>query len=51
VLGNETEGVNKRVMEMVDGVVEIPMYGVNSSLNVLVAASIVSYHAASRMDK
>jgi tRNA G18 (ribose-2'-O)-methylase SpoU len=43
VLGNETRGVKKETLNLVDEIVEIPMFGVNKSLNVIVAASIVSY--------
>lgn len=44
VVGSETHGVSKKVLEEVDKIVEIPMLGVNKSLNVLVAASVVLYH-------
>ena len=43
VLGHETNGVSKEVLEMVDTIVEIPMWGVNKSLNVHVSAAIVVY--------
>lgn len=43
VVGHETEGVNKNVLDMADLVLEIPLYGVNKSLNVIVSASIVLY--------
>jgi tRNA G18 (ribose-2'-O)-methylase SpoU len=43
VVGHETEGVSKEVLDMVDVIVEIPMYGVNKSLNVHVSAAIVAY--------
>jgi 23S rRNA (guanosine2251-2'-O)-methyltransferase len=45
VVGHETEGVSREVLEMTDAVVEIPMYGVNISLNVVVSTSIVLYEA------
>lgn len=44
IFGNESFGVKSETLEMVDKIVEIPMYGVNKSLNVIVAAAIVSYH-------
>lgn len=47
VIGNETEGVSKEVLELSDVVTEIPLLGVNRSLNVLVAASVISYHLLS----
>ncbi len=37
VVGHETKGVSKEVLEMCDGIVELPMYGVNISLNVMVS--------------
>ncbi len=43
VVGHETQGVSKNVLKMADLVVEIPMFGVNKSLNVIVSAAIVLY--------
>lgn len=43
IVGNETYGVNKKVLKMVDQIVEIPMFGVNQSLNVMVSLAIVLY--------
>lgn len=43
VVGHETNGVSKEVLKMVDAVVEIPMFGVNKSLNVMVSLAIVLY--------
>ncbi len=43
VVGHETNGVSKEVLDMADAIVEIPMYGVNKSLNVHVSASIALY--------
>lgn len=45
VLGNETSGVTAETLDLVDQVVEIPMWGINKSLNVIVSAAIVSYWA------
>ena len=44
VVGHETEGVSKEVLDMADLIVEIPMLGINKSLNVHVAATIVLYN-------
>ncbi len=41
VLGNETEGLSEEVLNLCDQIVEIPMYGVNRSLNVIVAGAMV----------
>ena len=43
VLGNETSGVKKETLDASDQIVEIPMWGINKSLNVIVSAAIVSY--------
>lgn len=48
VVGNETSGVSKETLEISDGVVELPMFGVNVSLNVMVSLGIVLYHLISR---
>lgn len=43
VVGNETDGVSKEVLGMADVIVELPMFGVNKSLNVWGTAAIVAY--------
>lgn len=43
VVGNETYGVSKDVLEMADATVELPMFGVNISLNVMVSLGIILY--------
>lgn len=45
VVGHESEGVSQEVLEMADGIVEIPMFGVNISLNVVVSLGIILYKA------
>jgi len=47
LLGNETYGVVPETLKLVDEIVEIPMWGINKSLNVIVSAAIVSYFAIS----
>ena len=49
VVGHESNGVSKEVLEKVDAVVEIPMFGVNKSLNVMVSLAIVLYKVAERL--
>lgn len=46
VIGNESDGVSSATLKLVDRIVEIPMWGVNKSLNVIISAAIVSYHVA-----
>jgi tRNA G18 (ribose-2'-O)-methylase SpoU len=43
VAGSESNGVGESAQKMADQIVEIPMFGINKSLNVLVATSIISY--------
>lgn len=45
ILGNETYGVIPETLKLADAIVEIPMWGINKSLNVIVSAAIVSYWA------
>lgn len=49
IFGNESYGVKKKTLELADQIVEIPMYGINKSLNVIVAAAIVSYWIAAKL--
>ena len=49
IAGNENFGISKDVLKLVDKIVEIPMFGVNISLNVLVATSIISFDAVSKL--
>jgi tRNA G18 (ribose-2'-O)-methylase SpoU len=43
VVGNESTGISKDVLDMADTIVELPMWGVNKSLNVMVSLGIVLY--------
>lgn len=43
VVGHETHGVSKEVLDICDQIVELPMYGINTSLNVMVSLGIVLY--------
>jgi len=45
VVGNETTGVSEDVLKVCDNIAEIPMWGVNKSLNVIVSLGIVCYEA------
>jgi tRNA (guanosine-2'-O-)-methyltransferase len=46
LLGHEHHGVAEDIWSLVDEVVEIPMVGTGSSLNVAVAGSLVAYRLA-----
>jgi 23S rRNA (guanosine2251-2'-O)-methyltransferase len=43
VVGHETHGVATEVLDEADTIVEIPMFGINKSLNVHVSASVIIY--------
>lgn len=43
VVGNETHGIAKDVLSLADMVVELPMFGINTSLNVMVSTGIILY--------
>lgn len=45
VVGHETEGISQETLDMCDVVVELPMLGINKSLNVMVSLGIVLYEA------
>lgn len=45
VVGHETTGISKEILKACDMAVEIPMYGVNVSLNVMVSLAIVLWKA------
>lgn len=47
VLGNESYGMTEETLKLCDKIAEIPMWGINKSLNVIVSAAIVSYYAVS----
>ena len=43
VVGNETTGISNEVLEAADIIVELPLFGVNKSLNVWGTAAVISY--------
>jgi tRNA G18 (ribose-2'-O)-methylase SpoU len=43
IVGHETTGVSREVLDMCDKIVEIPMWGINVSLNVVVSLGIVLF--------
>jgi len=50
VTGSEMNGVGESSLKLCDQVVEIPMFGINKSLNVLVATSIISFNTISQQN-
>ncbi|MCX6726314.1 MAG: hypothetical protein NTY75_00655, partial [Candidatus Shapirobacteria bacterium] len=49
VLGSEANGISKETLGLCDQIVEIPMYGINKSLNVLVSAYIITYDIINKL--
>lgn len=49
IVGNETTGVSKEVLDMADAIVELPMWGINKSLNVMVSLGIVLYEVTKHL--
>ena len=49
VAGNEVEGVDQRIVDIADAVVEIPQSGTKHSLNVAVSAGIALYSFYTKM--
>ncbi len=45
VVGNETDGISKDVLNLADIIVELPMFGVNKSFNVWGSCAVVAYKA------
>ena len=43
VVGHESNGVTKDALDLCDHIVELPMWGINVSLNVMVSCGIVLY--------
>lgn len=51
VFGNEALGVGRDVLEIVDDIIEIPLYGFKNSLNVATSVGIVGFRAIEGMNK
>jgi 23S rRNA (guanosine2251-2'-O)-methyltransferase len=48
IFGHEVKGVDESVMELVDGCIEIPQFGMKHSFNIAVSAGIVLWELTSR---
>lgn len=51
IVGNETFGVLPETVAMADYVAEIPMWGINKSLNVIVSAAVVSFEVMRQIEQ
>lgn len=49
IVGNETDGCAPETLNLCDSIVELPMFGVNTSLNVMVTLGIVLYKAIEKL--
>lgn len=49
VLGSEMNGISPQTLKLCDQIVEIPMHGINKSLNVLVSASVIAFDVVSKL--
>ncbi|OGY44464.1 MAG: hypothetical protein A2729_02260 [Candidatus Buchananbacteria bacterium RIFCSPHIGHO2_01_FULL_39_14] len=45
IVGHETYGVSQETLNLADSMVDLPMLGVNQSLNVMVSLGIIAYEA------
>ena len=50
VFGNEVDGVSDEVIQVCDGVIEIPQWGMKHSLNISVAAAVVLWEFVRKAD-
>ncbi len=50
IVGHETNGITQEALALSDKIIEIPMWGVNKSLNVMVSLGIVLYKALDKID-
>ena len=51
VFGNEVEGVDQAIADVVDGAIEIPQVGIKHSLNVSVSAGVLMWEMFRQMKK
>ena len=51
VFGNEVKGVQQKVIDLCDGAIEIPQFGIKHSFNVSVSAGIVLWDIFSKMKR
>jgi tRNA G18 (ribose-2'-O)-methylase SpoU len=51
VFGNEVDGVNQKVIDTCDAVIEVPQFGTKHSLNVSVCGGVVMWEFAKRWIK
>ncbi len=50
VFGNEALGVSREVLDICDGLVEIPLYGFKNSINVATSCAVIGFAAVRSME-
>lgn len=50
VVGNETDGCSQETLELCDHIIELPMFGINTSLNVMVTLGIALYKVMEKIN-
>mgnify|MGYP000896966504 FL=1 len=51
VVGHESDGISREILEMCDEIVQLPQLGINKSLNVMVSLGIVLYEVLEKNNK
>jgi tRNA G18 (ribose-2'-O)-methylase SpoU len=51
IVGSETGGIEKEVLDEADTIVELPMFGINKSFNVWGSAAVISYKVLEFINK
>lgn len=49
IVGHETTGISQQTLDTSDAIVELPMHGINTSLNVMVSLGIVLYEVLEKI--
>lgn len=50
VAGSEINGISKEILDLCDQIIEIPLYGINISLNVLVATAVIAFDSLKKLN-
>lgn len=49
IVGNETEGIERKVLDEADIIVELPMFGINKSFNTWGSAAVIAYKVLEKL--
>ena len=50
IIGNESKGINKNILDIVDDKIKIDMWGKSQSLNAAVACSVAIYEISKQLN-